>query len=105
MQSVEIKAIENGDCDIWFPLWKTGLARPRALSEVSIMLHAPRPAAVPAVSLPLAPAVPPASAVLAAAEHILTHLEQDRPVDAARGHGGGLRRVRRRQILGLEDGL
>jgi hypothetical protein len=100
MQSVEIKAIENGDFDIWFPLWKTGLARPRALSEVSIMLHAPLPAAVPAVSLPLAPAVPPASA-----EHILTHLEQDRPVGPARGHRGGLRRVRRRQILGLEDGL
>ncbi|MCK1323539.1 strawberry notch family protein [Bradyrhizobium sp. 156] len=47
------------------------------------MLHAPLPAAAPAVSLPLAPATPPASAVLAAAEHLLPHLEQGRPVDAA----------------------
>jgi hypothetical protein len=30
MQSVEIKAIENGDFDIWFPLWTTGPARPRS---------------------------------------------------------------------------
>lgn len=46
------------------------------------MLHAPLPAAAPAVSLPLAPAPPPASAVLAAAEHLLPHLEQGRAVDA-----------------------
>jgi predicted RNA methylase len=47
------------------------------------MLHAALPAAVPAVSLPLAPAMPPAAAVLAAAEHLLPHLEQGRPVEAA----------------------
>ena len=46
------------------------------------MLHASLPAAVPAVSHPVAPAIPPASAVLAAAEHLLHPLEQGRPVDA-----------------------
>jgi predicted RNA methylase len=46
------------------------------------MLHAPLPAAAPTVSLPLAPATPPAAAVLAAAEHLLPHLEQGLPVDA-----------------------
>src|SRR3954470_13872818 len=47
------------------------------------MLHAPIPPAVPAASLPLALDVPPAAAVLAAAAHLLPHLEQGRPVDAA----------------------
>ncbi|RTM03884.1 MAG: methylase [Hyphomicrobiales bacterium] len=47
------------------------------------MLDAPLPAAGPAVSLPLAPATPPASAVLAAAEHLLPYLELGRPVGAA----------------------
>jgi len=46
------------------------------------MLHASLPAAATAVSLPLDSATPPASAVLAAAEHLLPHLEQGRPVDA-----------------------
>jgi len=46
------------------------------------MLHAPLPAAAPAVSLPLVPATPPASAVLAAAEHLIPHLEQGRAVDS-----------------------
>ncbi|MBN9603047.1 MAG: strawberry notch family protein, partial [Afipia felis] len=44
------------------------------------MRHAAIPAAE-AASLPLAPQTPPA-AVLAAAEHLLPHLEQGRPVDA-----------------------
>ncbi|MDX0484455.1 methylase [Sinorhizobium medicae] len=47
------------------------------------MLHASPPAAALAASLPLAPATPPASAILAAAEHLLPHLEQGRPVDTA----------------------
>ena len=53
------------------------------LSEVSSMLHASIPSVAPAASLPLALDTPPASAVLAAAEHLLSHLEQGRPVDAA----------------------
>jgi predicted RNA methylase len=47
------------------------------------MLHAPIPEAAPAASLPLAPDTPPAAAVLAAAERLLPHLEQGRPVNAA----------------------
>ena len=47
------------------------------------MLHAPIPAAASAASLPLAPETPPATAVLAAAEQLLPHLEQGRSVDAA----------------------
>jgi hypothetical protein len=46
------------------------------------MLHAPIPAAE-AASLPLAPSAPPAAAILAAAEHIFSHLEQGHTVDAA----------------------
>ena len=40
------------------------------------MFHAPIPAAVPAASLPLALDIPPAAAVLAAAGHLLPHLER-----------------------------
>ncbi|MGV2164922.1 strawberry notch-like NTP hydrolase domain-containing protein [Agrobacterium sp. 16-172Ci] len=47
------------------------------------MLHAPLPTAGPAVSLSRALATPSAAAVLAAAGHLLPHLEQGRPVDAA----------------------
>lgn len=46
------------------------------------MLHAPIPAAE-AASLPLVPSAPPAAAILAAAERVLSHLEQGRAVDAA----------------------
>ncbi|GLK79016.1 strawberry notch family protein [Methylopila turkensis] len=47
------------------------------------MLYAPLPAAAPAVSRPFAPeTTPPAAAVLAAAKHLLPHLERGRPVDA-----------------------
>nr|WP_086490816.1 strawberry notch family protein [Novosphingobium panipatense] len=46
------------------------------------MLHAPIPAAK-ATSLPLAPDAPPAAAILAAAAHLLSHLEQGRAIDAA----------------------
>ena len=45
------------------------------------MLHAPIPAAE-AASPSLAPPAPPAAAILAAADHILSHLEQGRTVDA-----------------------
>ncbi|OJY73602.1 MAG: methylase [Rhodospirillales bacterium 70-18] len=47
------------------------------------MLHTPIPGAAPAASLPLAPDAPPAAAILAAAGHLLPHLEQGLPVDAA----------------------
>ncbi|MBA17294.1 MAG: methylase [Sphingomonas sp.] len=47
------------------------------------MPRTPLPAAVPAVSLPLAPAIPAASAVLTAAEHLLPHLEKGRQIDTA----------------------
>ncbi|MFC3677076.1 strawberry notch-like NTP hydrolase domain-containing protein [Ferrovibrio xuzhouensis] len=47
------------------------------------MLHAPVSGAAPAASLPLAPDAPPATAILAAAAHLLPHLEQGRPVGAA----------------------
>lgn len=46
------------------------------------MLHDPLPAAH-AASLPLVPHTPPAASILAAAERILSHLEQGRTVDAA----------------------
>lgn len=46
------------------------------------MLHAPIPAAVPAASPPPVPETPPAAAILAAAERLLPHLEQGRPIDA-----------------------
>jgi hypothetical protein len=46
------------------------------------MLHASIPAAQ-AAPVPLGPRTPPAIAILAAAEHLLPHLEQGRPVDAA----------------------
>lgn len=46
------------------------------------MLHAPIPAAASAASLSLAPVTPPAVAVLAAAERLLSHLERGHPVDA-----------------------
>lgn len=46
------------------------------------MLHAPIPAAK-AISLPLAPDAPPAAAILAAAGHLLPHLEQGSTIDAA----------------------
>ena len=45
---------------------------------------------------------------LAAAQQLLPHLERGQRVDAAiaaRRHGSGLRRLRRRRRLGLEDGL
>ncbi|AWV24677.1 putative methylase/helicase [Roseomonas mucosa] len=47
------------------------------------MLHAPVSGAAPAVLLPLAPNAPPAAAILAAAGHLLPHLEQGRAIDAA----------------------
>jgi hypothetical protein len=47
------------------------------------MLHTPTPGALSAASLPLAPRTPPATGILAAAAHLLCHLEQGRPVDAA----------------------
>lgn len=47
------------------------------------MRHTTIPGAAPAASLPLAPDAPPAAAILAAAGHLLPHLEQGRPVDAA----------------------
>ncbi|SNS94177.1 strawberry notch family protein [Sphingopyxis indica] len=47
------------------------------------MNNASAQAAAQAASLPLAPETPPARAVLAAAEQVLPHLEQGRPVDAA----------------------
>ena len=47
------------------------------------MLHAQLPAAVPAALFPLALDTPSAAAILAAAVHLLPHLEQGRPVDAA----------------------
>jgi hypothetical protein len=46
------------------------------------MLHAPIPAAE-AASLPLGSSAPPAASILAAAERILSHLEQGSTVDAA----------------------
>ena len=47
------------------------------------MLYAPVSGAAPAASLPLAPNAPPAAAILAAAGHLLPHLEQGRAIDAA----------------------
>ncbi|NTJ64936.1 methylase [Agrobacterium rhizogenes] len=47
------------------------------------MLHAPVSGAASAASLPLAPDAPPAAAILAAASHLLPHLEQGRTIDAA----------------------
>lgn len=47
------------------------------------MLHAPVSGAASAASLPLAPDAPPAAAILAAAGHLLPHLEQGRAIDAA----------------------
>jgi hypothetical protein len=47
------------------------------------MLHTPVSGAAPAASLPLAPDAPPAAAILAAAGHLLPHLEQGRAIDAA----------------------
>lgn len=47
------------------------------------MLHAPVSGAAPAASLALAPDAPPAAAILAAAGHLLPHLEQGRTIDAA----------------------
>ncbi|WP_334147118.1 strawberry notch family protein [Hyphomicrobium sp.] len=47
------------------------------------MLHAPISAVASAASLPLAPRTPPATAILAAAENLLSHLEQGHQVDAA----------------------
>ena len=46
------------------------------------MLHAPVSGAAPAASLPLVPDAPPAVAILAAAGHLLLHLEQGRAIDA-----------------------
>ena len=47
------------------------------------MLHTPVSGAAPAASLPLAPDAPPAAAILAAAGHLLPHLERGRAIDAA----------------------
>ena len=47
------------------------------------MLHAPIQEPASAASLPLASHAPPAAAILAAAEYLLPHLEQGRPIDAA----------------------
>ena len=47
------------------------------------MLHASVSGAAPAASLPLAPDAPPAAAILAAAGHLLPHLEHGRTIDAA----------------------
>jgi predicted RNA methylase len=47
------------------------------------MLHAPVSGPASAASLPLAPDAPPAAAILAAANHLLPHLEQGRAIDAA----------------------
>ncbi len=47
------------------------------------MLHAPVSGAASAASLPLAPDAPPAAAILAAAGHLLPHLEHGRAIDAA----------------------
>ena len=47
------------------------------------MLYAPVSGAAPAASLPLAPNAPPAAAILAAAGHLLPHLEQGRAINAA----------------------
>ncbi|WP_413430599.1 strawberry notch family protein [Brevundimonas phoenicis] len=47
------------------------------------MLHAPVSRAALAASLPLAPDAPPAAAILAAAGHLLPHLEQGRAINAA----------------------
>ena len=47
------------------------------------MLHAPVSGAASAASLPLAPDAPPAAAILAAAGHLLPHLEQGRAINAA----------------------
>ena len=46
------------------------------------MPHASLHAAAPAATLPPAPDMPPASAILAAAEQLLLHLECGRPIDA-----------------------
>ena len=47
------------------------------------MLHASIPAAAPAAPLAPTPGLPPATAILAAAERLLPHLEQGHAVDAA----------------------
>ena len=47
------------------------------------MLHAPIQEPASAASLPLASHAPPAAAILAAADYLLPHLEQGRPIDAA----------------------
>ncbi|MGR9281425.1 strawberry notch-like NTP hydrolase domain-containing protein [Rhizobium johnstonii] len=47
------------------------------------MLHAPASGAASADSLPLAPDAAPSAAILAAAGHLLPHLEQGRAIDAA----------------------
>mgnify|MGYP000731134332 CR=1 FL=1 len=47
------------------------------------MLSAPVSRATPAASLLLAPNAPPAAAILAAAGHLLPHLEQGSRIDAA----------------------
>ncbi len=47
------------------------------------MLHTPVSGAAPAAPLPLVLDAPPAAAILAAAGHLLPHLEQGRTIDAA----------------------
>ncbi|WP_144378897.1 strawberry notch family protein [Mesorhizobium amorphae] len=61
------------------------------------MLHTPVSGAAPAAPLPLALDAPPAAAILAAAGHLLPHLEHGRTIDAA------ILRVAMEQAFGASD--